>query len=109
MEIELEKKPPQKIENQQQILSQMQEKDLYQKMKDLEKKLEFLSIQEEYIKSEQQNLKRELIRSREEIKRIQAVPLVIGQFIEIIDENHGLVSSTASSVYYVRILSTLDR
>jgi 26S proteasome regulatory subunit T3 len=34
---------------------------------------------------------------------------VIGQFIEMIDENHGLVSSTAGSTYFVRILSTLDR
>lgn len=50
-----------------------------------------------------------MIRSKEEVKRIQSVPLVIGQFIEMIDENHGLVSSTAGSNYYVRILSTLDR
>jgi len=78
-------------------------------MKEYEKTLEFLSIQEEYIKNEQQSLKRELIRSKEEIKRIQAVPLIVGQFVEIIDENHGLVQANAGSNYYVRILSTLDR
>jgi len=55
------------------------------------------------------NLKNELVRAKEELKRIQSVPLVIGQFIEMIDENHGLVSSTSGSNYYVRILSTLDR
>jgi len=50
-----------------------------------------------------------LVRAKEELKRIQSVPLVIGQFIELIDEVHGLVSSTSGSTYYVRILSTLDR
>lgn len=42
--------------------------------------------QEEYIKEEQQNLKRELLRAQEEVKRIQAVPLVIGQFLEMVDQ-----------------------
>merc|ERR1712070_811778 len=34
---------------------------------------------------------------------------VIGQFLEIIDHNHGIVSSTTGSNYYVRILSTINR
>lgn len=83
--------------------------DLYVKLKSLKKHLEFLDIQEEYIKDEMKNLKRELIRAKEEIKRIQSVPLVIGQFNEMIDANYGIVSSTAGSNYFVRILSTLDR
>jgi 26S proteasome regulatory subunit T3 len=45
----------------------------------------------------------------QEIKRIQAVPLVIGQFMEMIDSNYGIVSSTTGSTYHVRILSTLDK
>mmetsp|Transcript_67322 Transcript_67322/g.152327 ORF Transcript_67322/g.152327 Transcript_67322/m.152327 type:complete len:411 (-) Transcript_67322:223-1455(-) len=83
--------------------------DLYKKYKSLQKQLEFLDIQEEYIKDEMKNLKRELIRAKEEITRIQSVPLVIGQFSEMVDENYGIVQSTAGSNYYVRILSTLDR
>jgi len=83
--------------------------DLYKKYKSLQKQLEFLEIQEEYIKDEMKNLKRESIRAKEEIKRIQSVPLVIGQFSEMVDENYGIVTSTAGSSYYVRILSTLDR
>jgi 26S proteasome regulatory subunit T3 len=71
--------------------------------------LEFLDIQEGYIKDEMKNLKRELIRAKEEVKRIQSVPLVIGQFLEMVDANYGIVGSTAGSNYYVRILSTLDR
>uniref|UniRef100_A0A0G4FPC6 AAA+ ATPase domain-containing protein n=1 Tax=Chromera velia CCMP2878 TaxID=1169474 RepID=A0A0G4FPC6_9ALVE len=83
--------------------------DLYLKFKTLQKQLEFLDIQEEYIKEEQKNLKRELIRAKEEIKRIQSVPLVIGQFLEMIDAHYGIVASTVGSNYHVRILSTLNR
>lgn len=43
------------------------------------------------------------------MKRIQAVPLVIGQFLEMIDRNSGIIGSTTGSNYYVRILSTLNR
>merc|ERR1719440_2686379 len=83
--------------------------DVYARMKALQRQLEFLEIQEEYIKDEMGNLKRELVRAKEEVKRIQSVPLVIGQFLEIIDRNHGIVSSTTGSNYYVRILSTINR
>jgi len=83
--------------------------DLYRKLKQLESELEFHDIQEEYIKYEQKNLKRELSRAREEVKRIQSVPLVIGQFLEMIDSHTGIIGSTTGSSYYVRILSTIDR
>jgi 26S proteasome regulatory subunit T3 len=89
-----------------QILS---EQDLYRRWKRLESELEFHAIQEEYIKYEQQNLKRELSRAREEVKRIQSVPLVIGQFMEMIDTHTGIIGSTTGSSYYIRILSTIDR
>ena len=82
---------------------------IYAKMKSLQQVLEFLEIQEEYIKDEIHNLKREHVRAKEEVKRIQSVPLVIGQFLEIVDHNHGIVSSTAGSNYYVRVLSTINR
>ena len=52
------------------------------------------SEQEEYIKEEQRSLKRELLRAQEEVKRIQSVPLVIGQFLEMVDGNSGIVGST---------------
>ena len=78
-------------------------------MKHLQKQDEFLSLQEEYIKDELKNLKNELIRAQEEVLRIQSVPLVIGQFLEPIDENTGIISSTTGSNYLVGILSTLDR
>lgn len=83
--------------------------DFYQEVKSLEKQLDFVELQEEYLKDEMRHLQRELLRAKEEIRRIQSVPLVIGQFNEMIDANYGIVSSTAGSNYYVRILSTLDR
>ncbi|CAC9890784.1 unnamed protein product, partial [Aureobasidium pullulans] len=58
--------------------------DQYSTFKKLQRQLECL--QEEYIKDEQRSLKRELVRAQEEIKRIQSVPLVIGQFMEAIDQ-----------------------
>ena len=83
--------------------------DLYSYLKHLEREYEFVCIQEEYIKDEQRNLKKEWVRAKEEVKRIQSVPLVIGQFIEIIDFNTGIVTATTGQTYYVRILSTINR
>lgn len=85
------------------------ENDLYLSMKELETQLGFLELQEDYIRDDQKNLKRELIHAKNEILRIRSVPLVIGQFLEMIDEHHGIASSTAGSNYYVRALSTLNR
>lgn len=91
------------------LYQELQEEDLYIKYKKLARHLDMLDIQESYIKDEQANLKRELIRAQEEVKRIQSVPLVIGQFLEPIDQHTGIVGSTTGSNYVVRILSTLDR
>ncbi|OCH94965.1 26S proteasome subunit P45 [Obba rivulosa] len=91
------------------LFQELQEEDLYIKYKKLARHLEMLEIQESYVKDEQANLKRELIRAQEEVKRIQSVPLVIGQFLEPIDQTTGIVGSTTGSNYVVRILSTLDR
>ncbi|KAL6553766.1 26s proteasome regulatory subunit 6B [Orobanche minor] len=76
--------------------------------KTLQRQHEFIEIQEEYVKDELKNLRRELLRSHEEVKRIQSVPLVIGQFLEMIDQNNAIVGSTTGSNYYVRILSTIN-
>ena len=91
------------------LFRSLPQEDLYLKLKKLEQHLDFLALQEEYIKDEQKNLKRELIRAQEEVKRIQSVPLVIGQFLEPIDQHTGIVGSTTGSNYVVRILSTIDR
>jgi len=87
----------------------LEESDNYKRLKNLQRQIRFLSIQEEYIKDEQKNLKREILRAQEEVKRIQSVPLVLGQFLEMIDENHAIIGSTTGSSNYVRVLSTLNR
>lgn len=46
------------------------------------------------MKTELKNLKKEMLHAQEEIKRIQSVPLVIGQFLEAVDQNTGIVGST---------------
>jgi len=91
------------------LIPKGENQDSYQRLKELQRTLKFLAIQEEYIKDEQKNLKREILRAQEEVKRIQSVPLVIGQFLEMIDENHAIIGSTTGSNYYVRVLSTLNR
>lgn len=91
------------------LLSSETTDDLYVKFKTLERQLEFLEIQESYVKDEMKSLKRELLHAQEEVKRIQSVPLVIGQFLEMVDANTGIVACTTGSNYYVRILSTINR
>ena len=54
-------------------------------------------MQEEYVKTELKNLKKEMLHAQEEIKRIQSVPLVIGQFLEAVDQNTGIVGSTTGT------------
>lgn len=88
---------------------ELKDADLYSRLKSLQKHLETLELQENFIKDDQKSLRREFSRAQEEVKRIQSVPLVIGQFLEAIDQNTGIVGSTTGSNYVVRILSTLDR
>ncbi|KAJ8035155.1 26S proteasome regulatory subunit 6B [Holothuria leucospilota] len=90
-------------------LDSLDTEDLYTRYKKLQKQLEFLEVQEEYIKDEQRNLKKEFLHAQEEVKRIQSVPLVIGQFLEAVDQHTGIVGSTTGANSYVRILSTIDR
>lgn len=65
--------------------------------------LEFLEVQEEYIKDEQRNLKKEYLHAQEEVKRIQSVPLVIGQFLEAVDQNTGIGRSYSIHKIYSSI------
>lgn len=55
-------------------------------------------MQEEYIKDEQKNLKKEFLHAQEEVKRIQSIPLVIGQFLEAVDQNTAIVGSTTGTM-----------
>lgn len=67
------------------------------RLQKLQQELEFLEVQEEYIKDEQKNLKKEFLHAQEEVKRIQSIPLVIGQFLEAVDQNTAIVGSTTGT------------
>jgi len=79
----------------------------YTKMKELERELELLGIKEEYIKDELRYLRRELIRAQEEVKSIQSVPLLVGNFVEMIDANYAVVDCGSPNL--VRVMRTIDR
>ncbi|GJV30117.1 26S proteasome regulatory subunit 6B [Tanacetum coccineum] len=83
--------------------------DDYTNFKSLNHDVDFLDIQQDYVKEEQKNLKHEELRSQEDVKRIQSVPLEIGQFLEMIDENYGIVGSSNGHTYYVKVSSTVNR
>lgn len=78
-------------------------------VRQLQKRLQLVKLQQAYIQEEYANLQRELGRAQEEVKRIRAVPLMIGQFLEPIDANTAIVQSTSGSNHIVRILSTVDK
>jgi len=83
--------------------------DLYGRLKSLQRALEFIEIQEDCVKDELRNLRREKLHVKEEVKRCRATPLEIGQFMEMVDADHGIVGPTSGGSYYVRVLSTIDR
>ena len=83
--------------------------DKYLKMKQLQAELEHLELMESFILEEQQALKLEKLRSQEEVKRIQSVPLNIGQFSEMVDKDTAIITMNNGSNNYVRVLSTINR
>jgi len=85
------------------------EGDLYKQYKKNQSLAEWLKIKEEYIKQEMKNLNQELLRGQMELERIRSVPLVIGQFVEMVDEDTAIVQSTNGNNYYTKVLSTLNR
>ena len=83
--------------------------DYYTRLQKLQREIEFYDVQEEYIKDEMRNLRKEYLHAQEEVKRIQSIPLVLGQFLEAIDQFTAIVGSTTGQTSYVRVLSTIDR
>lgn len=62
-------------------------------------------VQEDYIKDELKNLRTEYLYAQEEVKRIQSVPLVIGQFLEAVDQNYAIVGEYSTLYMYSVSLS----
>lgn len=81
----------------------------YEQLQKKRQRLNFLSLQEECLRDEIKHLQVEYKRAKEEVKRIQSVPLFIGQFLEMIDKDSCIISSTTGALHYVSVLSTIDR
>lgn len=68
-----------------------------------------IDLQTLICKTELHQLKKEEHAAKREVKRIQAVPLTLGQFVEAIDKDRAIVQGSSGTQYAVRVLSTLDR
>jgi len=106
-QIGLNLQPSDKMETEESKKEPEEPQDDYMSWKALQKEINYLNEQEGYIRFEIKHLRHELLHAKKEIKRIQSVPLVIGQFVEMVDENYAVVSSTSD--VFVRVLSTLNR
>jgi 26S proteasome regulatory subunit T3 len=82
---------------------------LYEEVKRQESLKLQLKQRIEYNKIEYHNLLKEILRAEEELKRMRAPPLMISQFVEMVDKDHGIVSTTLGTTAYVRVMSTIDR
>ncbi|KCZ76290.1 hypothetical protein H311_02181 [Anncaliia algerae PRA109] len=77
--------------------------------KSLQKEHELLLLKERLIKEELVYLEEEVLRAKEEIKRVKSIPLIMGQFLEIIDNKTAIIMSTAGMHSVVNLLSTVDK
>ncbi|MES1920319.1 hypothetical protein MHBO_002002 [Bonamia ostreae] len=71
--------------------------------------LKQVNVRREYIAAECLNLRREMSNATEEVKRIQSVPLAVGQFGEMIDSERALIHANSGQTYLSRVLSTIPR
>nr|UXY88213.1 26S protease regulatory subunit 6b [Cryptomonas curvata] len=72
------------------------------------KKAKCINILKKFMQKEIICFKINLILIQIEVFRFQAVPLILGQFIEKIDNKNGIISSSTGSNYLVKIMSTIN-
>jgi 26S proteasome regulatory subunit T3 len=72
------------------------------------KKAKCINILKEFMKKEIISFEINLILIQIEVFRFQAVPLILGQFLEKIDNKNGIISSSTGSNYLVKIMSTIN-
>ncbi|KAK8799419.1 hypothetical protein WA158_002634 [Blastocystis sp. Blastoise] len=85
------------------------QQSLYARYKTLLNEKEILEIKEDYLKDEIKNLRITREQAKEEVKRICKGQRVIGQFVELIDNDYGVIQTNNNTSYYVPILSTINR
>ena len=85
------------------------DKDKFLELCELKSEYEFLERKNNFLRLEQEQLKEKIGQMHSEIKRVQHVPLLVGQFQELIDENHAIVQGMGGVSFYVRILDTINK
>ncbi|KAM0678123.1 hypothetical protein BDAP_001382 [Binucleata daphniae] len=83
--------------------------DLYFDYKSLVKKHELLLLRQSHLVVETKHLEKELARVKHEFNRVKSVPLVMGQFIEAVDSQTAIISTSSGQNSVVKILSSVDR
>ncbi|ABW97996.1 prsS6 (nucleomorph) [Hemiselmis andersenii] len=83
--------------------------NLIKKLSNREKKYFSSYILGKFYCDEFKNLQKQILLKQNEIYQFQAVPLVVGTFVEQIDSKRALVNSSNGSNYLVHILSTLEK
>lgn len=77
----------------------------------LERVKDYLLMEEEFVTNQEvlkpQEKKNE--DDRNKLDDLRGTPMSVGNLEEIIDENHGIVSSSVGPEYYVNILSFVDK
>lgn len=82
---------------------------LYEEYERLQERINHLELKTMICKTETHQLKKEESTAKQEVKRIQAVPLVLANFVEAVDSSRAIVSGTLGTQYFVKLLSTLNK
>uniref|UniRef100_A0A0K0F6S4 Probable 26S protease regulatory subunit 6B (inferred by orthology to a C. elegans protein) n=1 Tax=Strongyloides venezuelensis TaxID=75913 RepID=A0A0K0F6S4_STRVS len=75
----------------------------------LTKLIKHMSVKEDYLRDAIKECRNEIAHSNEELKILQSVPLLVGEFLEAIDKNYCVVETSGGINYYVRVASNVDK
>jgi len=81
----------------------------FRNLSSLQIKSKISDIALKYQKDLSLSLKNEKERFKEEFKRIRSLPLMLGHFTEMVDDNHAIVSHSSFSSVLSRVSSAVDR
>jgi len=85
------------------------EEDSYKKLIELRNDIELQKTKITLIKKDYENMKKEYSYMKKEVTKIQSTPLIVGRFVEAIDNCTAIVTGEYDTNYCVPVLSTLDK
>lgn len=97
------------INNTNKFKAQEEAFDVYFKYANLADNYKLVMLKKDHIITETQRLKIELERIKEEFNRTKSVPLIMGQFVELVDSQTAIICSTTGSTSVVKMLSSVDK